>query len=62
MKVLLTGASGQLGQALRSSSPALIHGNPLELVSTSRLGSDGVMALDLSECRSLYRGCTSPSA
>ncbi|KGG27042.1 MULTISPECIES: dTDP-4-dehydrorhamnose reductase [unclassified Prochlorococcus] len=49
MKVLLTGASGQLGQALRSRQPAFVLGQPFELIATSRHGSDGVLALDLSD-------------
>ncbi len=47
--MLLTGASGQLGQALRSRQPVLVHGEPLELMATNRHGSDGAMALDLSD-------------
>ncbi len=42
MKVLLTGAAGQLGQALFDSSP-----EGIELIPTSRGGGQGVLALDL---------------
>lgn len=42
MKVLLTGAAGQLGQALIASQPPEI-----ELIATSRSGGDGLLALDL---------------
>jgi dTDP-4-dehydrorhamnose reductase len=42
MKVLLTGAAGQLGQALRQQLPAGV-----ELIATSRNGGDGLQALDL---------------
>ena len=44
MKVLLTGAAGQLGHAL---SDALPEG--MELISTSRSGGEGCLALDLSD-------------
>ena len=49
MKVLLTGAAGQLGQALIASAP-----QGLELMATSRNGGPGQQALDLanaSACR-----------
>ena len=52
----MTGAAGQLGRALRSSVPAFIASNPIELLPTSRSGSDGVLALDLADataCRDL---------
>ena len=42
MKVLLTGAAGQLGHALRQQLPAGV-----ELIATSRNGGDGLQALDL---------------
>ena len=42
MKVLLTGAAGQLGQALRQQAPAGI-----DLIATSRGGGEGLVALDL---------------
>jgi dTDP-4-dehydrorhamnose reductase len=42
MKILLTGAAGQLGQALRQQLPAGV-----ELIATSRNGGDGLQALDL---------------
>jgi dTDP-4-dehydrorhamnose reductase len=42
VKVLLTGAAGQLGQALRQQAPAGI-----DLIATSRGGGEGLVALDL---------------
>ena len=42
MKVLLTGAAGQLGQALIASKPSGV-----QLISTSRSGGEGLEALDL---------------
>ena len=53
MKILLTGAAGQLGQALRQQVPAGV-----ELIATSRSGGDGLLALDLTEaeaCRAAIR-------
>jgi dTDP-4-dehydrorhamnose reductase len=44
MKVLLTGASGQLGQALIASKPPEV-----ELIATSRSGGVGLLALDLAD-------------
>jgi dTDP-4-dehydrorhamnose reductase len=44
MKVLLTGAAGQLGQALLASVPAGI-----ELIATSRQGGAGLLPLDLAD-------------
>jgi dTDP-4-dehydrorhamnose reductase len=44
MKVLLTGAAGQLGQALIASKPA-----ELELIATSRSGGEGCLGLDLAD-------------
>ena len=44
MKVLLTGATGQLGQALRQHCPPGIM-----LVATSRLGGEGLVPLDLAD-------------
>ena len=44
MKVLLTGAAGQLGQALMASAP-----QGLELMATSRSGGQGLAAIDLSD-------------
>ncbi|MEB3354270.1 MAG: dTDP-4-dehydrorhamnose reductase [Cyanobacteriota bacterium] len=40
MKVLLTGAAGQLGQALIASQPRCVAGGSLELIATSRAGLD----------------------
>ncbi len=53
MKVLLTGAAGQLGQALRQQVP-----EGVELIASSRSGGEGVMALDLADaqaCRAAVR-------
>ena len=44
MKVLLTGAAGQLGHALHQQVPA-----ELELIATSRSGGEGLLALDLAD-------------
>ena len=44
MKVLLTGAAGQLGQALIATKPPQV-----ELIATSRCGGEGVLALDLAD-------------
>jgi dTDP-4-dehydrorhamnose reductase len=44
MKVLLTGAAGQLGQALIASRP-----EGIALIATSRSGGDGLLALDLAD-------------
>ena len=44
MKVLLTGAAGQLGQALMAGTP-----KGIELLPSSRNGGDGVLALDLAD-------------
>ena len=44
MKVLLTGAAGQLGQALIGGMP-----DGIELVASSRSGGDGLVALDLAD-------------
>ena len=44
MKVLLTGAAGQLGHALRQQVPAGI-----ELIATSRNGGDALLPLDLAD-------------
>jgi dTDP-4-dehydrorhamnose reductase len=56
MRVLITGAAGQLGQALLQLRPASLGGVPLELIATSRLGGHGQVALDLADagaCRAL---------
>ena len=53
MKVLLTGAAGQLGHALRQQVPAGV-----ELIASSRGGGDGAMALDLADasaCRAMVQ-------
>ena len=47
MKVLLTGAAGQLGQALIDAAPA-----GMELLASSRNGGEGLLALDLSDATS----------
>jgi dTDP-4-dehydrorhamnose reductase len=44
MKVLLSGAVGQLGQALIASRP-----EGIDLIATSRSGGDGLVALDLAD-------------
>ena len=44
MKILLTGAAGQLGQALRQHVP-----EGIELIATSRGGGDGLLPLDLAD-------------
>ena len=44
MKVLLSGALGQLGQALIASRP-----EGVELIATNRSGGDGLVALDLAD-------------
>jgi dTDP-4-dehydrorhamnose reductase len=56
MKVILTGGTGQLGQALRRSAPAAIGGRAMELITTTRSGGEGAIALDLADaaaCRAL---------
>jgi dTDP-4-dehydrorhamnose reductase len=56
MKVILTGAAGQLGQALRRTVPATIGGIPTELLFTTRTGGERAIALDLADadaCRAL---------
>ena len=58
MKVIITGAAGQLGQALRHLAPAEIGAAPLELIATSRSGGDGTIPLDLADaeaCRALVQ-------
>ena len=49
MKVMLTGAAGQLGCALLVSQPRQLGGEPLELIATSRSGGHGSVALDLAD-------------
>ncbi|MFM7550468.1 MAG: SDR family oxidoreductase, partial [Cyanobacteriota bacterium] len=44
MKILLTGAAGQLGQALRQQLP-----EGMQLIATSRAGGEGLLALDLAD-------------
>ena len=56
MKVMLTGGAGQLGQALRRSVPAAIGGRAVQLITTTRTGGEGAIALDLADadaCRAL---------
>jgi dTDP-4-dehydrorhamnose reductase len=58
MKVLLTGATGQLGQGLVAQCPQRIGGQPLELIACSRDGGRGMQALDLADaeaCRHLLQ-------
>jgi dTDP-4-dehydrorhamnose reductase len=52
MRVLLTGAAGQLGQALQASAPARLGDQPLELVATGRRELD---LADAAACRELVR-------
>ena len=49
MRVLITGAAGQLGQALLQHRPTSLGGAPLELIATSREGGEGQLALDLAD-------------
>ena len=49
MRVLITGAAGQLGQALLRSVPVSIGAEPVELIACSRGGGNGAMALDLAD-------------
>lgn len=51
MKVMITGAAGQLGQALQRSAPSTMAGEPLELMATARSGGEGVIALDLADAQ-----------
>lgn len=56
MRVLITGAAGQLGQALLRGVPATIDAEPVECIATSRSGGGGALALDLADasaCRAL---------
>ncbi|MFZ9567649.1 MAG: dTDP-4-dehydrorhamnose reductase [Vulcanococcus sp.] len=58
MKVILTGGAGQLGQALRRSAPAAIAGTAVQLITTTRSGGEGTIALDLADaeaCRALVQ-------
>ena len=50
MKVLLTGATGQLGQALRAQCPAEV-----ELMACSRSGGQGLLPLDLADAAACRR-------
>ncbi|MBM5797704.1 MAG: dTDP-4-dehydrorhamnose reductase [Cyanobacteria bacterium K_Offshore_0m_m2_072] len=52
MRVLLTGASGQLGQALQASVPSLLGDQSIELLATSRRELD---LADADACRELVR-------
>ena len=51
MRILLTGSSGQLGQALRAFLPARLAGEPVELIATARQPEplQGVIGLDLAD-------------
>ena len=51
MRILLTGSHGQLGQALRTSLPASLAGEPVELIATARQPepAQGVIGLDLAD-------------
>ncbi|MFM8525637.1 MAG: dTDP-4-dehydrorhamnose reductase [Cyanobacteriota bacterium] len=50
MRVLLTGATGQLGQALRRQRPPEV-----ELLTTGRRGAAGLIALDLADAQACRR-------
>ena len=52
MRVLLTGAGGQLGQALQASAPVRLGDEPLELVATGRQELD---LADAAACSELVR-------
>ena len=49
MRVIITGAAGQLAQALCRSVPAAIAGQPVELIATSRSGGESSLPLDLTD-------------
>ena len=56
MRVLITGASGQLGRALLQHPPIQLAGESVEIMATSRNGGSDSIALDLADaaaCRSL---------
>lgn len=56
MRVIITGAAGQLGVAIRRTLPAAMLGQPVEFIATSRSGGEGSLALDLADgaaCRAL---------
>jgi len=58
MKVLITGAAGQLGRALRSSVPDVIAGEPVQLITTARQGGNDSRVLNLADavaCRALVQ-------
>ena len=58
MRVLITGAAGQLGQALLLHRSKLVGDHSLEVLATSRHGGDGLQALDLVDpaaCRSIVK-------
>ena len=56
MRILLTGSSGQLGRALRASLPAMLAGEPVELIATARQPEPekGVVGLDLADPDACY--------
>jgi dTDP-4-dehydrorhamnose reductase len=55
VRILLTGSSGQLGQALRASQPKQINGESVELIATARCADPeqaqawGLLPLDLAD-------------
>ena len=58
MRVLITGAAGQLGQALLAHRSELSADHSLEVLATSRHGGDGLLPLDLADpaaCRALVQ-------
>ena len=60
MKVVITGATGQLGQALRRSLPRQISGEPVDIITTARKSGLGDLTLDMADpsaCRELVKQC-----
>ena len=58
MRVLITGAAGQLGQALLAHQLKLATEHPIDVIATTREGGDGSHPLDLSDqeaCRSIVQ-------
>jgi len=55
MRVLVIGATGQLGRALLQRAPDTIGGVPVEVLATSRLGDEACLALDLADADACNR-------
>jgi dTDP-4-dehydrorhamnose reductase len=58
MRVLITGAAGQLGQALLAYQLDLATEHRIDVIATTREGGDGSLSLDLSDqeaCRSIVQ-------